>query len=416
MIKISRILNKPILSAIFGNSLEYYNIALYGYLAAHIGKVFFPSANPLTAIMASFGIFTAGFIMRPLGGIIFGYIGDKYGRLKALNLSIACVTLPSFIISLIPPYEIIGIASPLILVICLLAQGLCLAGEYSGAAIYINEVVDKKSEALASSLLSASGFLGAVLSTACASLFTQSFFPEWGWRLSFLLGGCLGVAGIMLRRDAKESAAFKKRSLGGEPSTVNLLNVFKVNGLNMACTFGLGAAAFIPFYTLSLYMNIILMNDLKVESPLCLLINSFIMGLWTISLPCVGVLADKIGVKLCMIAGGIYTLITAYPIFLFLYSSLSIPNLIISQLLMSVGAVLFVAPSGAFLPKLFKVEHRYQGIAFSYFLGVTLLGSITPLFNAYLVKCLDSFYAPSLYVMFGSVMGLISLKYARQVS
>lgn len=410
------ILNRSILSALFGNIIEYYNIALYGYLSVHLSRVFFPTEDPLTGILASFGIFASSFVMRPLGGLFFGFIGDRYGRIKALNLSITFVILPSFIIGVIPPYASIGIFSTLILVLALIIQGFCLAGEYSGAAVFINEIIPKKSEALGSSLLNASGFLGAVLATTCASFFTQAFDPLWSWRLPFILGSFLGLVGIYLRKNVAESHIFETNKSLSNSQKPQLGDVLRNNFRNAMCTFGFGVAAFIPFYTLSIYMNGILVNDLHIPTYQCLLINSGIMVFWMMLLPISGFISDKIGRKKIMKFGCVFTLLTSYFVFVFLYTDLNLENVILSQVLMSIGGILFVAPSGSILPKLFEIRHRYTGIAFSYFLGVVVFGSTTPLLNTYIVKQTGNLYFPAFYMMFGSIIGLLSLFYSREVS
>jgi MHS family proline/betaine transporter-like MFS transporter len=156
---------KMIFAAMIGNALEYYDFTLYGFFAAYLSPFYFPSDNPTTSMIASFGAFAAGFLMRPIGGLIFGHLGDRYGRKMALFISILLITLPTLTIGLLPTYAQIGFFAPLIIVICRLAQGICTAGEYTGATVLIAEYTEKNQPGFACSLLPASSLVGAILAT-----------------------------------------------------------------------------------------------------------------------------------------------------------------------------------------------------------------------------------------------------------
>lgn len=150
---------KTVSAAMAGTALEFYDITLYGFFSALLAPIFFPSSNPTTSLMASLSAFAAGFLMRPLGGAFFGYVGDRYGRKNALLIAILLVTLPTVIIGLVPTYAEIGIFAPAIIILCRLAQGFSVGGEYGSAAVFIAEQVRKEQVGLAGSILCATAFL-----------------------------------------------------------------------------------------------------------------------------------------------------------------------------------------------------------------------------------------------------------------
>lgn len=407
---------RSIFIAMVGNALESYDVVLYGYFAALISPFFFPAHDPSVSVLVAMGAFAVSFIMRPLGGIIFGHFGDRVGRKRALLFSIVTISFPTILIGFLPSYHYIGIFAPVILLLALVTQGMCAGGAYSGAAIFINEHAKQGREGFASSLLSTSGFFGAVLVTGLGSLFTMSFMPAWAWRIPFFLGGIAGVSIYMLRHIAEETPAFNVEKQKRELERVPFIEAIKKRKLNMLCSMGIGGAAFIPFYLVSVYMNMFLTTKMHMPSSTVLLINMLTMLLWIIFLPIMGHLSDRIGQKRLMLSAALCTILVAYPVFYFFAQNASLKSLFIIQFVLSLIASAFVAPSSAFLPKLFGVRERYSGLAFSYFLGVALFGGTTPLIAASLVEWTGSIATPSHYLFFGGVLGYISVKYARRAS
>ena len=184
---------KTILTATIGNAIVYYDMTLYGFFAVFLSPLFFPSDNLITSQLSSLGVLASGFLARPFGGLIFGHIGDRFGRKKALIIAILLITIPTTVIGILPTYALIGIFAPIILVLCKLLQGICTGGEYSGAAIFLSEHHRGENEGLAGSILPVSSILGAILGTSLGGLFLLPEMPIWAWRIPFLLGGIFGI-------------------------------------------------------------------------------------------------------------------------------------------------------------------------------------------------------------------------------
>lgn len=405
---------KAIFAAMVGNALEYYDVMLYGFFAAMLAPLFFPTDNPTVSTLSSLGTFAAGFVMRPLGGIIFGHLGDKFGRRQALVLAILLVTIPTFTIGILPTYAEIGIAAPIILILCRLLQGLCVGGEYSGASIFVIEYSKRGREAFAGSILCAAGLSGGVLGTFLGFLFTLPFMPPWGWRIPFLIGSGFGLIGYYIRTKISETPDFL-RNKEVNISKIPLWDVLQNRKRNLICTMGIGAAALIPLYLSSVYMGHILSTKLNLPTSQIMLVNVILNILLMLLLPLMGNLADsKVGKENLMIFSSFASILIAYPLFLLLTNDLSLQNVIFCQIVLAVTNAAFAAPSMALLSTFFPVHERYSGIGFGYALGGALLGGTTPLIVVSLVNGFNSPMMPAYYLMFSGAMGIACVALSRK--
>jgi len=219
---------KVIIASVLGNALELYDFSLYGIFVPLFATLFFPTGNPTVALLASLATFAVGFLTRPLGGILFGYLGDRFGRKNALLISIMLMALPTLIISFLPTYAQIGILAPILLLLCRLLQGLCAGGEYTGASIFIIEHLGKSRRGLAGSLISASGAIGSLIAMLLGAALLQPGLPEWSWRIPFLMGAFLALIGFYIRRSLQESPEFTELLVQQVPSSgVPLLVAFQ---------------------------------------------------------------------------------------------------------------------------------------------------------------------------------------------
>jgi MHS family proline/betaine transporter-like MFS transporter len=349
--------------------------------------------------------------MRPLGGILFGHIGDRYGRRPALALSILLVTIPTLVIGLLPTYAQIGIIAPIILVICRLLQGLCVGGEYSGAAIFVIEHSRKGQEAFAGSILAATGFFGGFIGTILGALCTLPSMPSWGWRIPFLIGTFIGIIGYYIRTHVDESPAFSQLQQTKALIRAPLKKVILTKTRNLLCTLGIGAQALVPLYIVTVYLSTLL-SQLKIDTSQIMVFNSMIAILWMVAFPCMGKIADKIGTRKIMATAALAAILVAYPLFYLLAIAPSVQSILFIQIILSLAGAAFAAPSATLLTKLFPVEERYSGIGFGYALGGALLGGTTPLIVTTLVNWTQSPTAPAFYIMAVGFVGLISVKYA----
>lgn len=194
---------KVVLAGAIGNTLEWYDFTIYAFFVPIIAMQFFPNKDPFLSMLATFGVFAIGFLVRPLGAVFFGYIGDHTGRRKALIISMIMMSFPTFLIGLLPNYHAIGILAPVLLTGLRIIQGLAVSGELTTATVFLIEHADARKRGFAGSLAMAGALLGMVLSAIFATLMSELLssaqLSAWGWRVPFLLGGVIGVLGLFVR-------------------------------------------------------------------------------------------------------------------------------------------------------------------------------------------------------------------------
>lgn len=397
---------KIALASIIGSCLECYDFVLYGIFAPLLANLFFPSYRPDAALLAALGVFAAGYIARPLGSILFGHLGDRLGRKKALTLSIFFMAIPTFIIGILPTYETLGIAAPLLLIICRLFQGLGVSGEYNGAIIFLIEHLGSKRAGLSSAMVSGGGSIGAFVAALVGSLSVLPSLPTWFWRVPFILGGLLAFVGFYIRRNLSETPAFKKEVQ--EASAILPLPIRTAilrYPLSILCCIAGAVFAGSISTTYITYTNIYLTKVVNLATHHSMLFNSFGILLYICLAPFAGIFSDKLGYLKTMRIGGLAVLIFIYPIFA-LFQTASTPYIFLGQALLVAFAGLFIIPLNAFMTQLFPTNARYSGVSFSYNVGIALMGGTMPIISTYLIQRTGNTMMPAFYLMASSLIGL----------
>lgn len=402
---------KHILAAIIGHVIERYDVMLFGFLAQYISKFFFPEQYFSNSYLFTFGSFAAGYVMRPIGGIIFGYIGDKYGRKKALVCSIILVSFPTVIIGLLPNYYQIGIWSPILLLLCRLMQGICVAGEWTGASIYFYEHASPNQRSFSCGIMCATAFLGAVLATLCATICIRDNMPLWSWRLPFIMGGILGPISYFIRKKMEETQPFIKSKEKEELLRLPILSVFKNNKLAVCAAMCVGIQGHIPLYLSTVYTNTLLNKQLMIAQWLITLDNCLILSLWIIVLLVASRLADIIGKERIMLISSIFAITMGLPTYIYAYAHMTLHSIITLQVILTIIGASFLGPSASLIPELFDVRTRYSGIGFGLTFGQAVLGGMTPMIATLLVKITHDIRAPSILFVFGGIIGLFPIFY-----
>ena len=407
--------NTVIGAAMVGHALEHYEVTLYGFFAAMLAPLFFPSDNYIVSIIASWGAFALGFVMRPLGGLVFGHFGDIFGRKKSLLASILVASLPTLIIGLLPSYATIGLFAPMLLMTCRLVQGFSVGGEYSGAAIFVAEHSRHHKPGFVGSFLCSTGFAGALLGTLVSAGSTLAVMPPWGWRLPFLLGGLIGLASYLLRRKLPETPEFKSESSSIKEGAIPLLEVYRTKKRNALCIIAMGANGLIPLYLGSIYLNPILTKDFGLSISSMMLVNGVFLSMWVILLPLFGWFADKIGLPVLMGLSSFLTFTLAFPLFSMIAHTESLMDIFMFQGAICLLGAAFVSALPGFLPTLFSPLERYSGVAFNYTLGQALFGGTAPLIGTTLVTWTGDPISPAFYLMLSGFFGLLASILARPV-
>jgi MHS family proline/betaine transporter-like MFS transporter len=250
-------MKKVIASGMIGNGLEWYDYALYGQMAALLGTLFFPAGDAGVQLLATYGVFAAGFVVRPLGAILFGWIGDKYGRKSAMVLAVLMMAIPTGCIGLLPTYSQVGMLAPVLLTIIRLLQGLSLGGEFAGSITYIVEHAPARRRAWAGSASLVSLILGFLLGSLVVNFMLgwlgKEAFEAWGWRIPFLGGIVIGLVGFYIRRFCRESPIYEAAKHDNKISKTPLKTALAQHPAEMAQGFALYLTVTMPFYLASVY-------------------------------------------------------------------------------------------------------------------------------------------------------------------
>ena len=396
---------KIISSSALGNMLEFYDFTLYGFLVALIAPLYFPSNSPSNSLILGFGVFSIGFMARPLGGLYFGYIGDKYGRKYALSATLTGIGLSTAAIGCLPSYESIGITAPLLLVLLRIIQGFCAGGEYNGAGIFVVENTPPHHQGLIGSLLTASGCLGSILACAVSLIFVENTLTTGSWRIPFILGAVICFVGLYLRTTVQEQPL----ECDEQQQQPRFIDVLRSSSFSVFSVFLMGGCATVPLYIITTYMNSHLKISGVIDTTQLIQMNLFTFLILTCTLPLWGFLSDKIGHVKLMFLSALGTLCLSYPFFK-VYQSQHLTSILVFQAVMIFLNAGFVAPSNAYMSSLFPKKHRYLGIAFSYSLGLSFMGGTAPYVAGSLVKATGSQVAPFICLVYASVAGMIAIR------
>lgn len=379
-------MRKIVISGMIGNALEWYDYALYAQFAYIIGLKFFPETEFVEIL--TFAVFAAGFVIRPIGGIVFGYIGDRMGRRLALVLGIILMAVPTAGIGLLPSYEAIGIAAPLTLTFIRLVQGLSLGGEFSGCIAYIVEHSPADKRGLAGSASFVSMCLGMLMGLIVAQGFTYFLSEEdlmsWGWRIPFVFGLFIGLVGLYIRSHLAESpiylAAKAQGSLSRTPLRETIREYWRETLMAIAVYINVTA----PFYTTTVFIKRY-MTNLGYEQTQGALTCSIILVTMSIMFPISAYISDKIGRKPIIVWSSVALVISIYPIFLALHT-MNYTLAILSQIVFSAIVGVYMGPVPTLLVELFPTRVRFTGVAISYNLSAAIFGGTAPMVGAALYK------------------------------
>ena len=306
-------LGRVIAAGTIGNVLEWYDFAIYGYFAAPIGRQFFPQEDAVAQLLSAFGVFAVGYLMRPVGGVLVGHIGDTVGRRAALTFSVAAMAVPTFLIGLLPGYQAIGVFAPIGLILLRVVQGLSVGGEYTGSLVFLVEHAPEGRRGLLGALGASGATVGILLGSAVGAAFAASMstaaLDAWGWRIPFLLGLVVGIAGYILRRYVLETAAVEKRA---RPPIVETLHD---HWRAVAGFAGLSVYSAVSFYIGFVYLVSWLQTADGIPPSRSLEINSLSMVILLPVVIAAGWLSDRIGRKPLMVLASLGGLLAAVPLF-----------------------------------------------------------------------------------------------------
>lgn len=397
---------KILFASIIGTALEFYDFMLFLVFVETIGKVYFPSGSD--SFTVGWFAFATAFLMRPFGATVFGHIGDKFGRKRALVLTVSLMGIPTFMIGALPGYETIGILAPITLVICRLVQGLCTGGEYNGSAIFALEHVGKSYPGTTGGMITGASIVGALGANIMGYIFTLPDMGPNAWRIPFLLGAVISIVGLYMRLYISESPAFEKLQKRHKVIRSPLTDALLKHKSAVFLTIVIGMLNGLLSYTLFKFINLYLSKFLNVDDHIALEYSSVGLIVYIIAAPLMGFLLDKVGAKKTLMGACMFIFLTSLPIF-FLIIERSTGSLIIAQIIMALCVAAIAGPQHAFVQTLFPAEDRYSGVAFSFCVGMGIGGGIFPYFMLEVVEKTQYLFFPPLFIMVMATLFLLLL-------
>ncbi|RUM24383.1 MFS transporter [Rhizobium vallis] len=397
-----------------GNFGEIYDFAVFGFSVPILSQHFFPKSDPTAAILSTFAVYAVAFFARPIGGLVFGYLADRIGRVKVLAITIWLMAAGTAIIGLLPTYASVGVLAPTLLVLCRLAQGFALGGETTGSTSYILESApdDRRGwwVGIVWFFAHIPNALVALMLAGLQFVAGEELYGDWLWRLPFILGGLIGVIGFWLRRslddpeeykaavrDRKDSNSFRSMArTGGYKPILYVLMVQPVQTVGS--------------YLLLGFMYAFLVKEAHLHPTDALMTNAVAILVLSAIIPLSGRLSDRIGRKKVFTLGALWILVAAYPAVM-LASTGVLANAFMGQLLLAIGIGIYNGAAFPAAAEFFPTSYRATGHAIAYQLAVAIFGGTTPLIATWLVSSTGSALAPGLYVTAIAFIGLILVQF-----
>ncbi|MEU4345864.1 glycine betaine/L-proline transporter ProP [Streptomyces sp. NPDC023838] len=428
---------RAVTAAALGNTMEWFDFGVYAYLAGTMGKVFFPSSSPGVQVVAAFATFAAAFLVRPLGGLVFGPLGDRIGRQKVLAATMIMMAVSTFAVGFLPTYGAVGVAAPMLLLVCRLVQGFSTGGEYAGATTYIAEYAPDRRRGFLGSWLDFGTFVGYALGSGLVTILTAALgaqgLQDWGWRIPFFVAGPLGLIGLYMRLKLEETPAFKKEAAyaategesgaAGGPTTVEasptargtLKEIFTRHWHAVLICMGLVLLYNVTNYMVTSYLPTYMTVTLGEEDTTAQLLVLCTMLLVVLTITTVGHTSDRWGRRPVFLAGSIALMVLAVPAFLLIREGgILLPA--VGCAVLGLLLVCFAGTAASTLPALFPTRLRYGALSIAFNISVSLFGGTTPLFTSGLVELTGNDLVPAYYLMVAGAIGLVSTLFLHETA
>jgi MHS family proline/betaine transporter-like MFS transporter len=399
---------RPIVAGVIGHIVEWYDYSVYAYFAALIGTQFFPSKVPYASLLLSFAVFGVGFCTRPLGGIVFGHIGDRVGRRNALVTVVILMSVMTFLVGVLPPYSSAGLVGAVLLVIFRLLQGFSAGGEWAGSGAFLVEYAPPGRRGIVGCLQQGGIGIGLLLGSGFSTLLTVSMsssaLAAYGWRIAFLVAIVIGFAGLYLRLRVQETPHFTQVQEKGEVQRAPLVSAWRGGPLTLFKVFGFTISGTVAYYIYLTYFPSYASSVLHIPENEAHVANVIGILCYIASLLLTGWASDRIGRRAILLIHAWALVVVTYPLAYLLSANPTFGMLLLVQI---VGAVLMGCFSGACVAsyaEMFPTSVRYSGISVPYNVSVAIFGGFAAFIATALVAVTHISYSPAFYVIAAAIV------------
>jgi metabolite-proton symporter len=385
------------LASMIGTSIEWYDFFIFGTASALVfGRLFFPTFSELAGTLAAFATFAVGFVARPVGGLLFGHIGDRIGRKTTLVVTLTMMGVATFLMGLMPTYEDIGVWAPILMVVLRFAQGLAVGGEWGGAVLMATEHSDRKRRGFFGSFAQVGSAVGGLMSTGMFLAMQQlpeDDFVSWGWRVPFLVSIVLVFVGVFIRLKIMESPVFARIKETRRLVKVPVVELLRSDTRNVLLAAGLYLAHGVLFYAMTVYTLAYTTSEYGLERNTYLIGVTAAGAIQILTIPTLGALSDKLGRRPVIIFGTLFVVAFAVPLNFMITSQVPVLMWLAVVIGICIGHNAVYAPTAALYSEMFPAHVRYSGASLGYQLGGAIAGFV-PLTAASLVGAAGGAYWP----------------------
>jgi len=403
----SRMTPRAVVAATSGNVLEWYDFTVYGFLAPTLGRIFFPSEDHVASLLSAFAVLAVGYAARPVGSVIYGFVGDRFGRKPALMSSVMLMGIGSILIGVLPTHAEIGVAASISLVAIRVVQGISVAGEYTASGVLIVEEAKDESRGFVGSWIACAMMLGCVLGSGVpaliTSVLTDAQISAWGWRIPFFIGGAVALFSAVLRLHLSESTALaSERERSKSPIRTAIKDYWPAILQMIALLIPTAIIYFMVFVYAASYLT----DQMHFSTAQALDISTINLIAIAVLGLAAGFYSDRFGRRAVLLVGAIGTLVVAWPMWRLMHQD-SLALVFLGQLGFAAFNAIGWALSITVLSEMVPTRLRCSAVALSYNICMAAFGGTTPIIATYLVHRTSDDYAPVYYVMAATMVSLL---------
>ena len=402
-------IRRAVAGASIGNAVEWFDFAFYGFLATFIAGQFFPAGDETAALLNTFAIFAAAFFMRPLGGFVFGPLGDRIGRQRVLALVILLMSAATLGIGLLPTYGAIGVLAPLLLLVLRCLQGFSAGGEYGGGAVYLAEFATDERRGVTVTFMVWSGVLGFLLGSITVTLLqavlSTAAMESYGWRIPFLIAGPLGLVGLYIRLRLSDTPQFAELSKSHQTAESPLREAVSTAWRSILQVIGLMIVFNIGYYVVFAFLPSYFIKTLQFSATDAFLSITLACLVALVLILPLAMLSDRIGRRPLLIGGAVAFAVLGYPLFLLLNTG-SLAAAIAAHCVLAAIESVYVSTAVSAAVELFATRVRFSGFSIGYNVCVAVFGGTTPYIVTWLTATTGDAIAPAYYLVIAAMVSL----------